>query len=48
MEAVKVITIHIHDQYCRDIYHKNNASKVVIGIGFRPFIEPLICVPILG
>jgi hypothetical protein len=48
MEAGKVTTIYIHDQYCRDIYQKNNASKVVIDIGFRPFIEPLICVSILG
>jgi hypothetical protein len=36
-------------KYCRDIDQKNNASKVVIDIGVRPFIEPLICkVSILG
>ena len=34
-------------QYCRDIDQKNNASKVAIDIGFRPFIEPLVCMFIL-
>lgn len=34
-------------QYCRDIDQKNNAPKVVIDIGFPPFIELLVCVSIL-
>lgn len=48
MEAGKVPTIYIHDQYCRDIDQKNNAFKVVIDIGFRPLIEALVRVSILG
>lgn len=34
----KVPTIYIHDQYYRNTDQKNNAFKVVIDIGFRPFI----------
>jgi hypothetical protein len=48
MEAGKVPTIYIRDQYCRDIDQKNNAFKVVIDIGFRPLIEALVRVSILG
>jgi hypothetical protein len=48
MEAGKVLTTYIYNKYYRDIDQKNNASKDVIDIGFRPFIKPLICVSILG
>lgn len=48
MEAGKVPIIYIHVQYCRDIDQKNNAFKVVIDIGFRPLIEALVRVSILG